>query len=249
MSLTEVKLSDIVRKQFLYKVKSYLSVFSSLVVVQAISLLLSTNGSRTMGMGNYGLSINISYDTGDISIIFTMIWGFITAFIVTTKAYRNDDFIFVSNRVSSHLANVAFLLFASVIGGISSALSGQLLKVMMLLILKDGYVMGSVVSFDELLLSAIVSILYVFLLASLGYCIGMLVQLYRWLSIIFPTFIVGYWVIGINTNGEPPTFFGEVFKFYVQESALSLFFIKAFVTAGFLFFIPSILTNKLEVRR
>lgn len=108
MSLTEAKLPDIVRKQFLYKVKAYLSVFSSLLVVQAIGLLLSTNGSRMMGTSYNGFSIDINYYTGDISIVITLIWSFITAIIITTKAYRNDDFVFVANRVSRHLSNMFF---------------------------------------------------------------------------------------------------------------------------------------------
>ncbi|PMC40315.1 hypothetical protein CJ195_00970 [Bacillus sp. UMB0899] len=248
MSLTEVKLSDIVRKQFLYKVKAYLGVFSSLLVVQAISLLLSTNGSRSMGTSYNSFSININYYTGDLSIIFTLIWSFITAIIITTRAYRNDDFVFVSNRLSSHLSNVAFLFFASVIGGISAVLTGQLFKVMMHLILKDGYVMGSAVPIPDLLLSIVVSILYVFLLASLGYLVGMLVQLNRWLSVLLPTIVIGYMIIGTTTIGEP-SIIVKLFNLYVQETHFPLFLLKIGVTTGLLFSISSILTNKLEVRQ
>jgi len=248
MSLTEAKLSEIVRKQFKYKVKAYMSVFSSLLVVQVISLLLSTNGSRMMGSSYNGFSIDINYYTGDISIVFTLIWSFITAIIMTTKAYRNDDFTFVSNRLSSHLSNVAFLLFVSVIGGITAVLSGQLFKVIMNVFLRDGYVMGSAVPLQELLLSVIVTIFYVFLLASLGYFVGMLVQLNRWFGVILPTFIIGYMIIGTNT-GQEPKMVVEVFTFYVKETALFLFVVKILVTTGLLFFLSSILTNKLEVRQ
>ena len=248
MSLTEAKLLDIVRTQFQYKMKAYVSVFSSLLVVQLISVLFSTNGSRMMGTSYNGFSIDINYYTGDISIIFTLIWSFITAIIITTKAYRNDDFVFVSNRLSSHLSNVAFLLFASVIGGGTAVLTGQLFKVMMNLILNDGYVMGSAIPFPELLLSMVVSTLYVFLLASLGYFVGMLVQLNRWFSVLFPTFVIGYMIIGSRVGGEP-LLIVEIFKFYVQETVLIVFLAKIILTSGLLFFLSSFLTNKLEVRQ
>jgi len=248
MSLTEVKLPDIVRKQFFYKVKAYLSVFSSLLVVQVISLLLSTNGSRMMGTSHNGFSIDINYYTGDISIVLTLIWSFITAIIITTKAYRNDDFVFVSNRVSSHLSNIVFLFFTSVIGGVTAVLAGQSFKVVMHLFLKDGYVMGTAIPFHELILSLIVSVMYVFLLAALGYFVGMLVQLYRWFSVLLPTIVIGYMIIGARVGGEP-ILIVEIFKFYAQETVLLLFLIKIILTSCLLFFISSILTNKLEVRQ
>lgn len=199
-----------------------------------------------MGTSYNSFSININYYTGDISIIFTLIWSFMTAIIITTRAYRNDDFVFVSNRLSSHISNVAFLFFASVIGGISAVLTGQLFKV--ILILKNEYVLGSAVPIQDLLLSIVVSILYVFLLASLGYLVGMLVQLNRWLSVLLPIVVIGYMIIGTTAVGEP-TIIVKLFNLYVQETYFPLFLLKIGVTTGLLFFISSILTNRLEVRQ
>ena len=124
MYLADVKLRGVVKKQFLYKLKAHLSIFSSLFIIQVVGMLLSMNGSNSMGMSSNGYSLNISYYTGDIIIIFTMLWSFISAIIITTKAYQDDDFVFVSNRFSSNVNQYVFLIFASIIGGITSMLSG-----------------------------------------------------------------------------------------------------------------------------
>ncbi|MGM0876247.1 MAG: hypothetical protein ACQEWV_16120 [Bacillota bacterium] len=248
MYLTEVKLFDVVKKQFMYKVKAYLSVFSSLLIIQAIGILLSTNGSSSFGTGSNGLSLEMSLYNGNIIIIFTMLWAFISAIIITSKAYRNDDFVFISNRLSSNLSNIGFLLLASIVGGITCMLSGVLLKVVMYFMLDDRNVIGTLISFQEIMLGIIVSIFYLFILTSSGYLVGMLVQLSRWFSVLLPTLFFGYVFLGVNKNGEAPLIV-ETVKFYVEEASISLFLLKVIVSASFLFYISIILSNKMEVRQ
>lgn len=131
MSLTEVSLASVVIKQYKYKLKAYLGVFSSLVVLQILGVIFSFSGSGSMGTGAYGINVNISYYSADIVIFFTIIWGFISALLMTTRAYRDDDFVLITNRVSSNLSSIAFMLIASIAGGITAMLSGFLLKVLM----------------------------------------------------------------------------------------------------------------------
>jgi hypothetical protein len=179
------------------------------------------NGSGSMGTSSDGYSLNISYYTGDIIIIFTMIWSFISAIIITTKAYRNDDFVFVANRFSSNLSNICFLVFASIVGGITAMLSGILLKVVMY---------------------------FVLLVASLGYLIGMLVQISKWFSVLLPAAFFGYSILSINKNDEAPII-SEMVTFFAQETSLLFFGLKVIVTASILFLGSIILANKMEVRQ
>ncbi|MBZ5750788.1 hypothetical protein [Metabacillus rhizolycopersici] len=248
MYLAEVKLFAVVKNQFLYKLKAHLSIFSSLLIIQVVGMLLSMNGSGSMGTSSDGYSLNISYYTGDIIIIFTMIWSFISAIIITTKAYRNDDFVFVANRFSSNLSNICFLVFASIIGGVTAMLSGILLKVVMYFILDDGNVMGTIISFQELLLGMIVSTFYVLLVASLGYLVGVLVQISKWFSVLLPAVFFGYLFLSINKNEEAPIIL-ETVKFFVKETSLLFFVLKVIVTASILFYGSIILANKMEVRQ
>lgn len=203
MYLTEVKLADIVKKQFIYKLKAYISVFNSLLIIQVIAMFLSTNGSSgSYGSGSDGISFSFNLYNGDLIIIVSMLWAFISAIIITTKAYRNDDFVFISNRLSSNLSNIFFLKAASIVAGITAMLSGILFKVIIYLTLDDGNVIGTVVSFRDLVVGIIMSILYILLFASLGYLVGMLVQFSKWVSLILLIGLVSYSILGLNQNGE-----------------------------------------------
>ncbi|MBM7604197.1 hypothetical protein JOC75_002170 [Metabacillus crassostreae] len=248
MFLTEVKLWDIVKKQTHYKLNANLSVFSSLLLIQVVGILLSTNGSGNTSMGFNGDSINISFLTGDLIIIFTIIWAFISAIIITTKAYRNDDFIFISNRLSSNLSNILFLILASIVGGVTSILSGILLKVILLFVLKNDYTLGTLISFQELLLGMFVSFLYIILFAAIGYFVGMVIQISKWFSILIPTLLIGNSIVSAN-QGKEEFLVAEVFRFFAQESSLLLFFAKVIFTSSILFFFSVILSNKMEVRK
>src|SRR5699024_5729575 len=91
-------------------------------------LLFSLGGVGQGGSGSFEISINRHYYTVDYVIAFTMIWAFITSIQMTTREYRQDDFTFVTNRLSGNLSNIAFLFTASVIGGVLAVLSDFLLK-------------------------------------------------------------------------------------------------------------------------
>lgn len=248
MFLTDVKLFDIVKKQFVYKLKAFISVFSSLVSIQVIGMILSMNGISNYYTSFNGQSLNVSIYNGNLIIIFTMIWAFISAIIMTTKAYRNDDFVFIANRLSSNISNMCFLLLASFVGGITAMLAGILLKVVMFFIVDEGNVMSTMISFQELLLGMIVSMLYVLLFASLGYLIGMLVQVSKWFAVIIPALFFGYAFLGINKDGEAPLIV-EIFTFYAMESSFGFFLLKVILAVCIFLFGSMILSNKMEVRQ
>ena len=129
MSLKTINLAETVKKQFVFKLKANIDVFSSLVWIQLLAILFSLNGVASMGMGGTNLSVDVKYYSADLVIIFTMLWSFVTAITITTKPYRNHDFTFVSNRLSSSLSNILFLLTASFIGSITATLSWKLSEI------------------------------------------------------------------------------------------------------------------------
>ena len=53
---------------------------------------------------------------------FTMIWAFIVGALITSKAYRYDDFSFVTSRLSAHLANIGYMVIVSSLGGLTAFL-------------------------------------------------------------------------------------------------------------------------------
>src|SRR5699024_440427 len=118
------------------KLKANVGLFSSLIILQIFGILFSLGGIGQRGGSFY----TISYYTADYMIIFTMIWAFMIAIQLMSKDYRDLDFTFVTNRLASHLANVLFLVTASIIGAITSLLSGYLSKVIVYFAFERDYI-------------------------------------------------------------------------------------------------------------
>ena len=246
MSLKTINLAETVKKQFVFKLKANIDVFSSLVGIQLLAILFSLDGVGSMGMGGTNLSVDVKYYSADLVIVFTMLWSFVTAITITTKPYRNHDFTFVSNRLSSSLSNILFLLTASFIGSITALLSGNLVKLLVSILFKQElfhFYTGSL----EFVLGIGVSIIYVFFLSSIGYLIGTLVQVSKGFIILIPVLFLGTIFLAASMHKEPLLI--QIFQFYVFESSLLLFILKTLLTTV-LFFIAAIsLLNRMEVRR
>lgn len=247
MSLTSVNLWETVKKQYVYKLQANIDAFSSLIGIQLLALLFSIGGVGSAGMGGPNININIKYYSADLVIGFTLIWAFIIAIIITTQPYRNYDFTFITNRLSSSLSNILFLLTASIVGSITAILSGNLLKIIAHLFLNDQIYNGASTGLPEFLMGMGVTILYVFLVSSIGYFIGTLAQVSKWFIILIPVLFFGILFLGASMQKEP--FLISVFKFYVMESMLSLFMIKVVATIAVLFTAAISILNRLEVKR
>lgn len=246
MSLTKVNLKETVKKQYFFKLKANIDAFSSLIGIQLLALLFSIGGVGSAGMGGSNISVNIKYYSADLVIGFTLIWALVTAITITAKPYRNHDFTFVTNRLSSSLANILFLLTVSIIGSITAILSGNLLKVLAYVFL-DGRIYGVHSGLEELVMGLCVTIIYVFLVTSIGYFIGTLVQVSKLVIILIPVLFFGTLFLEGSMQKEP--FLVNVFSFYTMESTLTLFIIKVVVTVAVFFAAAISILNRMEVRR
>ncbi|OIK16552.1 hypothetical protein BIV60_04400 [Bacillus sp. MUM 116] len=243
MSLSNPSLGHVVKQQFVYKLKAYQQAFISLVIVQGIAILFSIGGVGMMGSGSQSINISVKYYSADIVVVFTLLWGFITAINLTTKAYRYDDFAFVTNRISSNLSNILFLLTGSVIGGVTAMLSASLLKIIMVYVLNYQFVaplstMGVPVEF---MLGILTTCLYLFLFCALGYFVGMLVQIHKLFIVILPAVLLG------GAFGKEKLFI-KLLGILFTESSLSIFIVKIIVAIALLFYSSVILSNRMEVR-
>lgn len=128
MSLSKPNLASVVKKQYVHKLKANIGVFTSLLAVQILAILFSRNGVGSSGSGMNDFSINVQFYSADMVLVFTFIWAFITSLLLTTKVNRYPDFSFVTNRLSSNLANIYFLVTASFIAGTGAMLSGYVVK-------------------------------------------------------------------------------------------------------------------------
>lgn len=248
MSLTKVNLISIVKKQFQFKCRSYSGMFISLIALQLLGILLSVIGGSSYGMGSDNLSVDINYASANNIIVFTMIWAFISAILITTKVYREDDFTFITNRLSNNLANTAFLFTCSVIGGVTAYLSGFLVRVIIRLTSHATLLPGSGLppTLQELLSGLSVSILYLLVFSTLGYLIGTIVQLHRIFIVALPIAFIS--MIILTEKFWDRNILLRTFEFYFQESSMMLFIFKVVITTVLLFAGATILSDRQEVR-
>lgn len=248
MSLSKISLVHVVKKQFLYKLSAYTGVFNSLLLIQGIAILLSFGSTASMGSSSYGIDMDIDYKSADTVVVLTMLWAFINAITIITKKYREDDFAFVTNRLSNNLSNILFLFVASIIGGVTAILSAFLVRVISFFILQNQSIIGHDVlySTQEILSGIVVTILYLFLFCSLGYFAGWLTQLHKSLVVVVPVAFVGLY-IAIGWSGSNVLL--HSIEFYAKETNVLLFVSKTVITSLLFFMVAVMISNRLEVRR
>ncbi|MGE8204826.1 hypothetical protein ACQKP0_09705 [Heyndrickxia sp. NPDC080065] len=248
MSLIEIRQTEIVKKQYFFKLKSYAQFFSTMMILQVISFFLAIGGTDSYESGSNYFRVHITYYSATAIISLTCLWAFISAILITTKANRYDDFAFITNRVTSHLSNILFLLTASIIGGITSFLSGFLLKMIIYSFKNTEFLHGSsfTLTISEIFIGITATILYVLLFFALGYLVGTLVQLHKIFIVIIPGLLIGLNILSLRNSG----YFTEMIAgFFYNESSFLIFFIKVILTAGLLFTISIAISNRLEVRK
>ena len=249
MYLTEPRLIDIVKKQFRYKLNAYTGVFTSLIIMQLIGIFISFENSSSI-MGSGSLTVIQRFSSNDVTVGFTLIWALSMGILLTTIAYRNDAFTFVSNRLSHHLASISFLLSIASIGGITASLSGSLIKIITI-IQNNSVIIESVGVFDSPY-DFCIRILSIYLIhgliCRLRIYVGHSSSEANWLFLSFlsPFFIVPYWQLSTDDSGG---FLLDTVLFYGAETLFLLFLLKVLGTLAVFFAISIAVTNKMEVRK
>lgn len=246
MSLTTANVNEVVKKQYVFKLKANIDAFSSLVGIQALGILFSIGGLGTYGMSSNHFTITTKSLSADLVIVFTILWAFMTAITLTTRPYRNQDFTFVTNRLSSSLSNVLFLVSASILGGITAVMSSFLIQVGGYFLFGQSLYSAGIVA-GELIVEIFATILYILCASSIGYLFGALAQVSKIFIFLIPVLLVGILFVDFTINPDP--FITNIYQFFFKESSFVLFLIKAFMTTGILFCASISLLNRMEVRR
>jgi hypothetical protein len=245
MSLSKTSLLDIVKKQYTYKFKAYKQVFTSLIFIQLLAVFFSFNGVGMMGSSSESIEIDIQFYSADMVIIFTIIWALITAILITTTPYKNDDFTFVTNRLSSNLSNMLFLLTGSIVGGITAMLSTSLMKIIMYLFGGQGYISVNP-SLSEIVIGYSSTILYILLFSGIGYLFGILVQISKIFAVLIPGVFIGAGILGAGSLGFE--WVKSIYQFIFTEPSILLFVLKVLIVVALLFSSSIALSNRMEVR-
>ncbi|TQS71018.1 hypothetical protein DX933_16790 [Ornithinibacillus gellani] len=248
MSFVNVSLKETVWNQYCFKLKSFYGMFRSIIILQVIAIgFTSLAGVASTGSGSMTISFNVQYYSADAVIAFTMIGLFINGIQMTTKPFREDDFVFVTNRLSQNLSNMAFLLTVSVATGITALLSRNVIEMIRYFLPEHSYMqdMDGPNTWYMVVGGGIATILYIAACSALGYLVGSLVQLYKGLVIIIPAVVIGYSVILGTQEGY---IMGKIWAFYFSEHHLGLFAVKLICTIAICYGAAILLLNQKEVR-
>lgn len=248
MFLTKVSLWDVVEKQLRFKVKSYRGTFTSLMVLQIIGLLFSVGGEGGFSGGSDNFSYAMTDYSSNILFALMMMWSFISAIVITTKAYRFDDYTFVANRMSSHIANIFFICLSSIIGGITFLLASQSIKLVSLFIQDSEIILTQPPTILQLTSGTAATIFYLFLFAAIGYLVGTLVQKSRLFVIILPAGFIGLLFLNVFLAGESDVVV-DVGQFFGRETSFLLFAVKVLVVSALAFAASLWMSNRMEVRQ
>lgn len=246
MSLTTTSLPAILRTQLRFKLAAYRGMLLHLIVAQLIAMILTMGGMSSFGTSSRGLHVQVKLFSGDFIIIISMLWIAIVAMVISSSPYRNTDFIFVSSRLSHHLANIGILLAASMIGGISAMLGSLLQKLAVLTIHgPQELVSATLPGITELIIGSIAAIFYLVLFGAVGYFIGILCQLFRPLMILLPIVFVG--MLLIESGKGKASFIAAIVRIYAEEASLGLFITKVIVSVAALYMLTILITSRKEV--
>ena len=130
MYLAEVNTWDVVRKQYRYKLKSYMGVFTSLIVIQILAILFSFNGTgMSSGGGLQSFTYSVNYYSGSMIPIFTMIWGLSFPLLSLLKHIVMTIIRLLPTGEPATLLTFYFLLSASIFAGVTVLLCTHFIQV------------------------------------------------------------------------------------------------------------------------
>ena len=242
MFLSNSSLIDVVKTQVKYKLNAFIGALISLIFLQLLGLYFSLNATSSMGSNINNASININIISVDPVIMLVVFWAFFVGNLMTTKAYRYDDFSFVSTRLSSNLANIIVLFMMSVFAGVTTLLSSFLLRVILLLFGKLDYVKTSGLLDDPLnsLVTIVVITILILTAAAGAYLVGMLVQISRVFILVLPVLILS---LLITKSGQ------SILHYVFLDNNTNLILIVKLICVALIFFgLAALSSNRLEVR-
>lgn len=245
MSLTHRTAGEVVKQQFLFKLRSNAAVFTVLFVLQIISMVLMNGAAMTSGMGTGSFELEWNLISTDGVMGLTFFWAMVFGFLMTTQGQRNAAYLYVVTPRTENLANFCLFGFASLIAGITTVLSGGFVKLLaqlqgVQLITETAGLFAEPYQFFTRVLAMAV---YTFLIMMLVYTIFIIFQMNR--VLILP-FILLWFAVSQSTT--PSNWFGDVINFFYKEHSILLFLNKAGMTAVLLATLSLVISKRIEVK-
>lgn len=240
MFLSNSKLGEVVKSQVKFKLNAYMGTIVTLIFVQLLGLLFSMDGTGTRGVNIDMSTVYVSVVSYDIIFIFVALWAFVIGNSITTRA--NDDFSFVTTRLSSNLANIIFLCLMSVFAGVTIVLSNYLLRIILLLFGESDYMKSPSILDDSInsILSMAVMIVLILIVSAVGYLRGILVQHNKIFSILLPFLI---FVLLVTKFGQ-----SAIQYIFIENTSMFFLVVKLICLSSVVFILAILGSNRLGVR-
>jgi hypothetical protein len=242
MYLAKSDLLSVVKKQYLYKLHSNLGLFLGLIITHIVGILFSITTISTSSMGSNSYSVNIVRLSSQPIAIFSHIFIVILAIFLNTKEFKNIDFIYVGNRLSSSLSDIAFIATFSSYASFSTVLSGFVMRTAKFMAVGSSNIVneGFLITPMELVIGFVGTFLYLMLFASFTYFCSVLLCK----SKLFAIVIMCAMVLSSRT-----TLLTNIFKFYGHESNVFNFTVKVLIAVIPAFAASIFVYNNMEVRQ
>ncbi|WP_404407445.1 hypothetical protein [Jeotgalibacillus malaysiensis] len=189
-------------------------------------------------------SLEVTTYSTNVVFVFTVFWLLVTPAMITSKNYLYEDFSFVTTRLITQISNAIFFTAVTLIATIFTVMSGYLIYMIMSLVRPAQYFPGlsTIGSPGELFITGAGMFGYYLMAVAIGSLFGTLLKISKLFFVLIPavlffpvflqTYVLNEWL----------------FSFYVQESSLLIFLVKAIATALILYSLAIFLINKREVR-
>lgn len=242
MFLSNSGLTSVVLSQVKFKLNAYNGLIYSLIILQVLGILFGGVAGSSGTSINNNITISLNTSTIDISFIFVSLLAISVGNLITTKAYRYDDFSFVATRLSSSIANGIVLFIFSCFAGVTTYFSGYVMRVFLRVKSNGEFIESSSIFNDPLsfLLTIVAIITMLWMFSSIGYLAGTLFQKHKLL--FFGAVVI---VVMLLMTGNWVRISASIF---VENGSLLILAIKTIIIAILFFATSTAISNRLEVR-
>jgi hypothetical protein len=244
MYLTEVKTAEVIKKQFIFKLKSNAAMFLGLIALQIVGFCSSIGFGGLQGMGVYYMT----YSTSTIFAI-TITWVAFAPMFFTQKKNRDVDFTFVGSRLTGSLSNIAATSTICIIGAVTVTLYEFLFRVVVTL-RYAGAIVDKVNLYPPLsyfLIELLAVMLYFLLIASFIYFFSTLVR--GNIAFVFFAAIVLIFTFASTISSGDNWFLQNVVYAITKEKLIWLFAVKAVAASAVFFALGALISSRVEVRK
>lgn len=245
MSLNEMSLIDVVKKQLRLKFLSHHSIWLFLVGIQLVGILLSAVATSSGSSSSGNIYTTSHVYSSSFLLIMTYLWVVGTSIYLALESSNRMDYTYVTTRLSQFISNVIYLIFIAAIGAFTAYFASSLIPLVQRLFVNE-IILNTSFTFVEHIMNITGTFGYIFLFASLTYLVVVLFQFNRFIPLGFLVLYSFENVLLAKIGADSLTL--SLFIFFEGESSLSLFLLKAIGLSMILLAIAWFVNRSKEVR-